>query len=626
MPFPAETGPCRAAPAAAPTNAEHPVRRDRPQARLTAVSLLLGATAVAGLAEAFVAQRPLALVAWLAQAGLLATAIAFAHRRARAARADAERHAHLADELREAIAAAETANRSKSQFLANMSHELRTPFQGVLGMLQLMEQTSLNPLQQDMVLTAQGSARHLLDLLNDVLDVSAIDAGRLVLHEAPVDLRRLCADVHTLMRVQAAERGLRLHVDLSPQVPRWVQGDATRLKQILINLLGNAVKFTPQGHVRLAVHRDPRGAGDLVFEVSDTGAGMDAATLARLFRRFELGDPTRSRKVGGAGLGLEISRSLARMMGGDLTVASQPAAGSTFRLVVRLQPCDAPAEAHAPAQQPAAPDRPLRVLVADDHPVNRKYLALLLASLGHEAILCEDGQQVLDRVRRDDFDAVVMDVHMPVLDGLAATRAIRCLPAGDSDLPVIGLTADTLEATRQAARDAGLTALLTKPVDANALAALLAGIAPRSRWASAAPSGSDWPATMPADALAGGAPSFHDATVPSELSSRFDQLSQALPSHELPGLLDMFFEDRSHTLADLTAALEQRDTHRVAEAAHKLKGSARLLGFRRLAHVAEAIEQSVERRSVESDAPSLATALRDAVASTRSAVGSYGNS
>jgi signal transduction histidine kinase/CheY-like chemotaxis protein len=619
------------------------------------LGLAFTALALAGMGAALWRRDAEQVVLWAGLVlllGLAAAALWRAHRREQA------RHDELARvtaELRQAIQAAEAANRSKGQFLANMSHELRTPFQGVLGMLQLMEQTPVNDLQRDMLRTAQDSARHLLALLNDILDVSAIEAGRLVLQQVPLEVRKVVADVQQLMRVQAAERGLRLVVELSPELPRWVLGDPTRLKQILFNLVGNALKFTPRGEVRLrAVPLRARDGRPLLqFEVRDTGIGMDAATVSRLFQRFELGDPTISRRAGGAGLGLEISRNVARMMGGDITVASQPGAGSTFTVTVALPACEPPAldpslstttmmaaanaataaataspvgtTAPAGRSEPAAaaaPARPLRVVVADDNAVNRKFLGMLLTRLGHEVTQAENGQEAVDRIRRDDFDVVLMDLHMPVLDGLAATRAIRALPGDDAAIPIYGLTADTLERTRELAEEAGMDRLLVKPIDAGQLATVLAAVQPRSVWgAPAFGAPTEWPMTVP-DGL-GAVPDSAPMTLPPPLSTRFTQLNEQLPGEELPGLLDMFFDDRTRTIAELREALESGDGPQMAEAAHKLKGSARLLGFGRLSRVAEEIERCVQRGRLD-EAPRLLRVLDEAIEATRSAVGAAG--
>lgn len=501
----------------------------------------------------------------------------------------------LAEELRTATHAADAANRTKSQFLANMSHELRTPFQGVTGMLQLLEQTGPTDEQKDLIRTARESADHLLTLLNDVLDVSAIEAGRVVLEHQPLNLHRVCRDVRQLMRGQAFARGLRLELGMTKNVPKWVMGDATRIKQVLFNLVSNAIKFTPSGVITLTVQLD--SAGLMTFKVTDTGIGMDEATMARLFRRFEMGDETLSRRFGGAGLGLEISRSLAQMMGGDLVVQSTPGKGSAFTFTAALAPSEAPAELNAASSLAALPEQKLNVLVADDHPINRKYLALVLSSMGHRCVLCEDGLQAVEHARTGRFDVALMDIHMPELDGLQATQAIRALDGPAARMPILMLTADVMPATRERANAAGATACLHKPVQGPQLAEALH------------------------NAVNASSASYTAAeSLPEPLSSRFAALGNDLPSQALAGLVDMFFGDESRTLADLHAALIAGEPKRISLAAHKLQGSARMLGFWRIALLAAEIELA-EGRGQATRTPQQACALlHAAVEETRAAV------
>ena len=501
----------------------------------------------------------------------------------------------LADDLRTATHAADAANRTKSQFLANMSHELRTPFQGVTGMLQLLEQSGPTDAQKDLIRTARESADHLLTLLNDVLDVSAIEAGRVVLDQQPLNLHRLCRDARQLMRGQAFARGLRLELGVANNVPKWVVGDATRIKQVLFNLLSNAIKFTPSGAITLTLQMGHDGL--MRFKVADTGIGMDEATLARLFRRFEMGDETLSRRVGGAGLGLEISRSLAHLMGGNLVVQSTLGKGSAFTFTAALLRCDAPAELDAASTLAALPEQALDVLVADDHPINRKYLALVLASMGHRCVLCEDGLQAVEHARTGKFDVVLMDIHMPGLDGLQATEAIRALDSPAARLPILMLTADVMPATRDRATAAGATACLHKPVQGPQLAEALHNAVNASLQGQAA-----------AEAQ------------PQPLSSRFAALGNDLPPQTIAGLVDMFFGDESHTLADLHAALTAGEPRRIALAAHKLQGSARMLGFWRIATLAAEFERA-EGRGQPGRTPQQACALlHAALDETRAAV------
>ena len=393
-------------------------------------------------------------------------------------RLDARRRAleALAGELRAARGAAESASRAKSAFLANMSHELRTPFQGLLGMLELLDQgTSLDAAQRRQLVVARDAASHLLAVLDDVLDISRLEAGTLTLQSEPVAPRELLADVRALMTPAADRKQLILETRCDASVPARMRLDGLRVRQVLFNLLSNAIKFTERGGVLIeAAVRD----GELVIAVADTGIGMDEATRARLFQRFSQGDDSTSRRYGGTGLGLEISRSLARMMGGDITVQSAPGAGSRFEL--RLPVADAVAAEPARAQEPPVPARALaatqrlRLLVAEDNEVNREVLAAMIDGLGQEAHFAQDGREALDAAASQDFDLVLMDLHMPGMDGIEATRAIRALEGGRSRVPIAALTADAFDDTRERCMAAGMDAFLPKPVSVEALARLIA--------------------------------------------------------------------------------------------------------------------------------------------------------
>jgi signal transduction histidine kinase/ActR/RegA family two-component response regulator len=407
----------------------------------------------------------------------------------------------LADELRTAREAAEVASAAKSSFLANMSHEIRTPFQGLKGMLGLLSDTPLDGRQSGYLRTASASADHLLTLLNDILDTSRLESGRMTLAPYPVVLRELVAEVEALMRSQAQLKGLGFEIQVEPTVPTRVMLDATRVRQVLFNLLSNAIKFTEHGEVRLdvAVSRPAPGAAsdarsaapaaleagtvDVDFRIIDSGPGMDADTLARLFQRFSQGDESLSRRFGGTGLGLEISRNLARLMGGDVSVSSHVGQGSifTFRVPLPVLP-EAP---DVPALAPAAPpgqERTLRVLVAEDNEVNRMVMEAILSGMGHDVGFAENGEQAVQLATEQDWDIVLMDLHMPVMDGLDATRAIRSHGhVQRSVVPVVALTADVFVETRERCAAAGVQAFLTKPVDTSELAACLATLvtAPR---------------------------------------------------------------------------------------------------------------------------------------------------
>ena len=383
----------------------------------------------------------------------------------------------LAAQFQESQFQAERANRGKSQFLANMSHELRTPFNGILGMLSLLSTTGLSTQQADYVKTANVSASHLLNVLNDILDVSALEEGKISIQHEPVNLLQLLHEVEETTRPLAVAKKLVLTLTLQDDIPDWVMTDGTRLRQILFNLINNSIKFTPRGSITLTVSGTPTRTQDhdtaatvnLLFAVDDTGIGMERDVLERLFQRFYQVDSGIARQYGGTGLGLEISQSLASLMGGQIDVQSTPGAGSCFNLRLPLQRCPPPPSASSfptLGQSLSADEshRSYRILVAEDNPVNRKFVGIVLERMGYDATFCENGLLAVQKLQMEDFDLVLMDVHMPVMDGLAATRAIRALASPAALVPIIALTADVMQNTQEEAAAAGVSCLVTKPV------------------------------------------------------------------------------------------------------------------------------------------------------------------
>ena len=512
-----------------------------------------------------------------------------------------ERLETLAESLSAARLEAEAASRSKSVFLANMSHEIRTPFHGMLGMMSLLQETPLSSQQSGYLRTAKESANHLLAILNDILDISKLESGSLQVSPAPVDLARLVREVESLMRAQAQAKGLVLHVTMEADVPRWVRADGTRLKQILFNLLSNAVKFTPTGHVHLKIAAANDGAdaaATVVFSVVDTGIGMDEAMQARLFQRFSQGDDSTSRRHGGTGLGLEISRSLARLMDGDIAVASEPGRGSRFVLSIPLPAVAPPAAGTSAAAAATAPaGRALRVLVAEDHPVNRVYLEAVLDKLGHAAVFTENGEQAVRAAQAEDFDIVLMDLHMPVMDGFAAARAIRALPLPRGAMPIVALTADAFQDSQERARAAGMDEMLTKPAHLPQLRELLAryggGEAPR--------------AAAPAAEPASGELVDH-ATV--------QMLHTSLSPEKYARLLASFFESSAVSLSRLRQAIGSGDRKALREQAHSLKGASVSLGLRVVAEQANGLQRAAAEAPL-ADLANQLDALERQVAFTR---------
>ncbi|MDE2627297.1 MAG: response regulator [Burkholderiales bacterium] len=499
----------------------------------------------------------------------------------------------LADNLSAARHDAEAANRAKSVFLANMSHEIRTPFHGMLGMMSLLQDGGLTPKQASYLDTARESAHHLLTILNDILDISQLESGKLQVVPQTVDLLQLIAQVDALMRAQAHAKGLALRVDVAPDVPRWVRADPTRLKQILFNLLSNAIKFTGTGTIALGV--TVSGGGRLDFSVTDTGAGMDEATLAHLFQRFVQGDASPSRRATGTGLGLEISRDLARLMGGDITVRSQPGVGSTFTATLPLPSAGAPALAANDAIPPAdGRAAPLRVLVAEDHPVNRAYMEAVLDKLGHHAVFTADGAAAVRAVEEqplsEPFDIVLMDLHMPGVDGFTAARAIRALAPPRGRVPIVALTADAFQESRHLALEAGMDGFLTKPAHLPQLRETLqryGGGAAAGRPAPAAAVLAGEHAGTPADTYADTHVDTSDAVLD---RTTLDELREALSSDKCAELLGAFFAGRAQTLDELRRAAATGALADLRNRAHGLKGASSSLGMRGVADVADRLQ------------------------------------
>ncbi|WP_442775729.1 ATP-binding protein [Sphaerotilus montanus] len=561
----------------------------------------------------------------------------------------------LALNLQEARAEAEQASRTKSAFLANMSHELRTPFNGLLGMMSLLDRSSLTAQQREYLGIARQSGEHLLTILNDVLDFSKMESGRLEMVARPTDLRQTVSEVQALMAPQARDKALKLEVEVAADLPEVVQADARRANQILSNLPGNAIKSTDPGRVGLRVDGGHTSTGrpGVRFRITDTGIGMGEETRTRLFQRFSQGDNSISRRFGGTGLGLEISRTLAELMDGEISVTSQVGRGSEFTVVlplaaldpsalvaasgggapVRIGAADSPAlqlSDRAVADTPAAGS--LQVLVTDDHPVNRKFMQVLLERLGHRVLLATNGEEAVVIVREQPCDLVLMDVHMPVMDGLTAARTIRSLPLPASRVLIVALTADAFAESRERVRQSGMDDFLAKPVQLHDVEELL-----RKHFGARAVgsmgSGAS-PAAVPATAPAAAMPASHVSKVAAATASTPDKPARrrvrikpgeparvldlahiadtcaALSADAYRTLLAGFMSDESASLSGLLVLLEQGgEADERAKAAHRLKGAAASLGLRELAETAGALEADAASLTEES-APQMAQHLR----------------
>ena len=370
------------------------------------------------------------------------------------------------------------AEQAKSAFLANMSHEIRTPMNGVLGLLELARESKDGTLDRQGVATVHASATALVTVLNDILDVTKLDQGGITINREACDLRRLCTDVIALFAVQVADRDVVLNLEYDDSLPRWLMLDPVRVRQVLWNLVGNAVKFTEHGHVILRVTAHDREPDRLMVEVEDSGIGLSREAQDRIFDRFAQADETTTRDYGGTGLGLAICRDLTALMGAALCVESVVDKGSTFRFELTAVAADA--GAGATAERVRSSGRALRVLVVDDQPINLTVAAALLTHLGHDPCLAEGPDTAIALARAEAFDVILMDIRMPGMDGLGVTEAIRQEAAPNAETPIFAVTASALDEDRARYREAGMDGCIGKPLQLEALAEHLGSARPRA--------------------------------------------------------------------------------------------------------------------------------------------------
>jgi signal transduction histidine kinase/CheY-like chemotaxis protein len=376
---------------------------------------------------------------------------------------------------------AESASHVKSQFLADMSHEIRTPMNAVLGMAAMMEGTNLTSEQRDFIETIRVSGETLIELINDILDFSKIEAGRVDLECIAMHPKALVTETINLLRLKAEDKGLTLRGNIADDVPEKLTGDPTRIRQILINLVGNAIKFTEKGSISIDVKVDT--AEDLkvklLFSVTDTGIGIPRERMDRLFRPFSQVDASTTRKYGGTGLGLAISSRLCELMNGRMWVESKPGKGSTFFFTAELLPppmdgSGDEAEECASAPEKSVDPAKVRLLLAEDNAVNSKVAMLLLKRAGYNPDLAENGQEVLDVFHKKHYDVVLMDMQMPVMDGLEATRKLRRMLSPKGLHPyIVALTASAGKPDHDRCIEAGMDAFLAKPIRVNEMLAVI---------------------------------------------------------------------------------------------------------------------------------------------------------
>ncbi len=463
----------------------------------------------------------------------------------------------------------ERATQAKSDFLATMSHEIRTPMNAILGMADVLADTSLTDEQRRCVDIFRRAASNLLELLNDILDTSKIEAGQLVLENVPFELRDVVSQAVELAGIRATAKGLKIEHEIMPGVPAWLSGDPTRLRQVMINLLGNSTKFTEKGKLSLRVALNPggRGPNSLLFALSDTGIGISEEQLPKIFESFSQADSSTTRKYGGTGLGLTISKKLVEAMQGRIWVESKVGVGSTFYFTAEFGIVAAPAaQSTTAAAVSAAPVAALRILVADDSEDNRSVIQAYLKKLPYTVDFVEDGGSALEKLKTGVYDLALMDVHMPIMDGFTAVGAFRKYERAQQRqaLPVLALTADAFKDAVEKSLAAGFTQHLAKPIRKSTLL----------------------------EAIARHAQARGEAAATAKIEVVVDE--------DLAAIVPKFLDNVRRNCPAIAAALGQGDFDTIRSLGHNMKGTGTTFGFPQISEIGDELEQAAKKQDADS--------------------------
>lgn len=484
----------------------------------------------------------------------------------------------MARQLSEAYSAADAGNRAKSQFMATMGHEIRTPLNAILGTAELMESSDIPKPVRDNVKVIRSSGEALLEVLNEILDYSKIEHGKLELEERPVNVEQLVDSVSSIMGGRATESGNSIVLDIPEKLEwPWVKTDPTRVRQILLNLTSNAIKFTENGTITLKVReRSGLNTGKFLrFEVKDSGIGIDEEGQKRLFKPFSQVDASISRRFGGTGLGLTICKEIAERLNGQMGVSSSVGKGSTFWFEIPVEIAEAgDDELQLKQMQSLSCLTPLRIMLVEDNKVNQQVAMRFLQRLGQDADIAANGLEAVKLAAEAKYDLILMDMQMPEMDGITATHAIRGQAGPNQATSIIAMTANASDEDRHACQDAGMNGFETKPMSLARLRALLIGAGARS--------------IDDVDEQTADGSSDQDADTPGGLdAARRDELVEALGEAIFSELLDSFFNDSVALLSDLRAALAENDSEAADHALHTIKGAAANVGFRDISEIAE---------------------------------------